>query len=349
MKLLVHGAMAEGQHTLQRTEALARVPGVEVVRSPLRTGGRGRLPSLLARAAARTRWPIDIWHENRQLLAAARAARPDMVLVENRAVIRRATLRRIRAETGARLAYLSPDDVMARHNLTGWLRGSFAEWDVFFTTKTFNVDELRQAGVRNPVLIGNIYTPSEHRPLTVAEVGEEFEAFDVVFVGQYERDRAASLRRLAEAGLSVLVYGPDAGALYGRWSSLAGSGITLRPAVWGADYVKAVHKGRIVLGFLRKGNRDRITQRSVEVPAMARPLLAEKTAEHDAHFVDGEEYVGFEGDAEMIAKARALIADPDRRRAIGAAGRQRCLSSGYDVDTLARRIVAALGEATSAT
>lgn len=342
MKLLVHGVLEDGQHSLQRTEALEALPGIEVVRSPVRLTTPGRVKWLFARIAQRFRWPMDLFGENRQLLAAARRTQPDAVLVENRPVIWSRTLKRIRRETGARLAYLCPDDVMAWHNRTGWLKGSFRLWDQFFTTKNFNVDELRRGGVRAPLLIGNIFTPSLHRPLSADEVGVDYEAFDLVFVGQYERDRAASLRKLAEAGLSVVVYGPDAGALAGRWSELEGSGITLRPSVWGEDYVKALHHGKVVLGFLRKHNRDLITQRSIEVPAMARPMLAERTDEHDQHFVDGAEYVGFGSDEEMIEKARALIADPALRRAIGEAGRQRCLASGYDVDTLARLIAQTL-------
>lgn len=344
MKVLVHGIMSEGQHTLQRTEALEKIAGIEIARSPVRTGTGGVIGRLIGRITRRLRWPSDIHGENSQLLELARQSRPDIILVENRAVIRAGTLARIRAETGARLAYLCPDDAMATHNLTGWLRRSFPAWDAFFTTKTFNLPELRGLGVRNPILIGNIFTPALHRPLRATEVGDEFEAFDVVFVGQYEHDRAQSLRRLAEAGLKVVVYGPDAGAFYGRWASLAGSGIAVRPPVWGQDYVRALHHGKIALGFLRKGNRDRITQRSIEVPAMARPLVAEKTDEQDQHFIDGEEYVGFIDDAELVAKAKALIADPARRARIAEAGRRRCLASGYDVDSLARAITRTLRE-----
>jgi len=336
MKILVHGVMSEGQHTLQRTEALARAPGLTVVRSAVDTGRRPFAQRILARIAGKTRWPTDLWGENRQLLDMARRHRPDVVLVENRSIIRRRTLRQVREETGAALAYLCPDDSLARQNRIKWKRDAFPEWDLYFTTKSFNVEELRERGVRRPLLIGNIFSPELHRPLTPAEVGPEFEAYDVVFVGVYEQERALSLRRLQDAGLSVIVYGPDAGAIQGRWSSLAGSGIALRPPVWGEDYVRALHRGRIVLGFLRKSQRDLITQRSIEVPAMARPMLAEKTEEHDRHFADGLEYVGFTDEADMIAKAKALIADPARRKAIGAAGRRRCLDSRYDVDALAR-------------
>jgi hypothetical protein len=345
MKLLVHGVMEDGQHTLQRTEALEALPDLEVIRSRVRLTAKSKAAQLVARVTQRLGWPTDLWGENRQLLELARQTRPDAVLVENRSVIRAATLRRIRAETGARLAYLCPDDAIARHNLTGWMKGTLPEWDVYFTTKNFNLDELRQRGVKHPVLIGNIYTPDLHRPMSPEEVGSEYEAFDLVFIGVYERERAESLRRLAEAGLSILVHGPDAGILSGRWARGIPAGITLRPSVWGRDYVTAMHRGKVALGFLRRSQRDRITQRSIEVPAMGRPLLAEKTAEHDAHFVDGVEYVGFSSEAEMIAQAKALVGDPARRQAIGAAAVRRCAASHYDVGTLARLIASQLSEA----
>ena len=61
-------------------------------------------------------------------------------------------------------------------------------------------------------------------------------------------------------------------------------------------------------------------------------MLAEKTPEHDSHFVDGLEYEGFVNDDELVAKASALAKDDGRRRSLGEAGHARCLSSGYTVD-----------------
>lgn len=339
MKILVHGDMSEGQSSRMRAVALARLAGVEVIQSHLQPLRQSRTLGLISRVLRRLfSRPLDLSRENRQLLEMARRYRPDIVLVENRALIRAATLRRIRAETGALLVYFCPDDVMSPVVLTRWLERTFALWDVFFTTKTFNVEELRRAGANNPFHVMHAFDPDQHRPLTPGEVGPEFEQFDLVFVGQYERQRCESLRKAAAAGLSILVYGLDAGLLAGRWSSLEGSGVVTRPAVWGDDYARALHHGKVVLGFLRKINRDVITQRSTEVPAMGRVMLAEKTVEHDAHLVDGQEYVGFTSDEDMIEKARALIADPERRRAVGEAARRRCVKSGYDVDTLARRM-----------
>ena len=145
--------------------------------------------------------------------------------------------------SGPLLVYYSPDDVMAPHNLKRQLKQSFDLWDVFFTTKTHNVGELRASGVRHPVLAGNAFDPTVHRPLTAAEAGAEFEAFDLVFIGALERERCMSLNRLAEAGMTVLVHGAR-GALrrLGRASRIRIS--RLRDLVFAEDYGRRLHHGK---------------------------------------------------------------------------------------------------------
>src|SRR5262249_19920871 len=156
-------------------------------------------------------------------------------------------------------------------------------WDVFFTTKTYNVPELLARGVKRPILVGKSYDPETHRPLSASEVGEEFERFDAVFVGSYERPRLQSLNMLAAAGVKLVVYGDfPGGKLDPR--------ITSRPPEYAVKYTMALHTGKVALCFLRKLNRDRVTQRSVEIPASERPMVGERTDEHDAMFLPGKEY-----------------------------------------------------------
>ena len=304
------------------------------------TRGRRDLPlSLYERARWKIGWPVDSLAENDRLLATVQQERPDVVLVDNSKVLRRDVLARIRDGLGPLLVYYSPDDVMAPHNLKRQLKRSFDLWDLFFTTKTYNVGELRASGVRHPVLAGNAFDPAVHRPLSAAEAGAEFETFDLVFIGALERERCVSLNRLAEAGMTVLVHGARAGALATAWPSGPHPNITLRDPVFAEGYARCMHHGKIALCFLRKINRDRITTRSIELPAMARPMLAEKTDEHYAHFVDGAEYMGFVSDDDLVQKAKDLLADPERRQRIAAAGRRRCLSSGYSTLDRARQMM----------
>ena len=322
IRLLYHGPLWVGSTSLQRYEAFAALEGVEAIACD--SGLRAvKLKNPIHRLRWKLRWPADITGANEILLEAVTRHQPDIVMVDQGKVLRRSTLRRIREVCPTRLVYYTPDDIMAKHNLSRTLRRSFADWDVFFTTKTFNVEELRKAGVRRPLLVGKAFDLLLHAPMSKDEVGEEFEIFDIVFIGTYEAARCRSINALAAAGLSVVVYGNG-------WQpeSLHPS-VVLRPSVYAGEYRRSWHVGKLALSFLRKINRDQITQRTMEVAAMGRPMINEKTGEHDAHFVDGKEYLGFSDDEQLVAMAREwLRRDSDRGR-LGRAARQRCLTSGY--------------------
>lgn len=334
-KLLYFGPQWEGSTSLQRLHAFAQLEDVTAI--GVDNGALiGPPGSLWSRVRWKLRLPIDSLGENEHLVEAATLHRPGVILVDNSKVITRTTLGRLREVSDARLVYYSPDDIVARHNLSLPLARSLPHWDIVCTTKTFNVPELAALGVRRPFLIGKAFDPALHRPLSPTEVGPDYEQFDAVFIGTYERERCASINALAEAGISVVVYGSDKG---GWHSDHLRPEIELRKSVFADDYVAALHTGRIALCFLRKINRDRITQRTMEIAAVGRPMVAERTDEHDLHFENGTEYVGFESDVELVRRVRGLLTDDDGRKAIAAAGLRRCLRSGYSTLDRARAMV----------
>ncbi len=327
MKILYFASLWEGSTALQRVEALRSIDAVNCIPLDVSSGQRELKPSLYSRVRYRLGWPLDSLNENALIFEAAKAERPDVLLVDNSKVLQRDILKKIKNYVG-RLVYYSPDDMLAPHFMKRPLKSSLDVWDIVFTTKTFNVKELLDIGVRRPVLIGNAFDPQMHKPLSAASVGEDFEKFDIVFVGAYERERFHSLMSLARAGLKVLVHGESVRLAERKWQT-AHPNFTLRGPAFGKEYARVMHHGKIAMCFLRKINRDQITTRSIEIPAMGRPMLAEKTEEHDAHFLDGSEYIGFLNDADMISKAQLLLSNVEERRKIGAAGLQRCNSSGY--------------------
>ena len=335
MKIVYHAALEEGSTSLQRLRSFRAIDGVDVIEHDS-TARMTRPATLYQRIRWRLGWPTDNFRENERLLAFVKATRPDVVFVDNCKVIRRSTLRAMRRHGVGRLVYYSPDDMMNPMNMKWPLRLSLPEWDTVFTTKSFNVAELRALGARNPREIGNAYDPTLHRPLDAAEVGEEFERFDLVFAGASENARRDSINALCEAGFSVVIYGGD----LGNWDPRKLHPLVeCRPAAFGPDYARAMHHGKLALCFLRKMNRDRITTRSIEIPAMARPMLAEKTEEHDAHFVDGVEYAGFLDDDGLIAAARKYIGDANARLELARKGRARCVASGYSSIDRAREML----------
>ena len=75
-----------------------------------------------------------------------------------------------------------------------------------------------------------------HRPLSRDAVGEDFERFDLVFIGAFEHERMNSINALCEGGLRVVVYG---GSL-GRWDRGTDihPSLVVREACFGEQYTK---------------------------------------------------------------------------------------------------------------
>ena len=108
--------------------------------------------------------------------------------------------------------------------------------------------------------------------------------------------------------------------------------------LWRADYVNALASFRIGLGLLSKYIPEQHTTRTFEIPAAGSFLLAERTAEHQNFFQEGEEAEFFESSAELASKAVFYLSNDSARRRIAARGRERCRRSGYDSDSLLQRV-----------
>jgi hypothetical protein len=274
---------------------------------------------------------------DRARLLAAAAARPfDLVWLEKALTIDRATIAALRArQPGAAIVGFSPDDMAARHNQSRQFLEALPDYDAFLTTKSYNVGELEGMGARRVMVVGNGYDPAAFRKLAPEPGDRDRLGGDVGFIGTHESARAAQVLALAQAGLQVRIWGNGWGALANAHPNLR---IENRP-LHGDDYARACGAFAINLGFLRKLNRDQQTTRSVEVPACGGFLLAERTAEHQALFVEGEEAEYFDDQAELEAKCRHYLAHPEDRARIAAAGHRRCETGGY---SNAQRLAAAL-------
>jgi spore maturation protein CgeB len=269
--------------------------------------------------------PRDCKGENASVLKLFRDAQWDVLWVDKGLTIEADTFVEVRRlQPQCRIVGYSPDDMFARHNQSRPFLRSLPLYDVYFTTKSYGVRELESLGAREVHFVGNAYDSSTHRPMAVDVEDRERFGGTVGFIGAYEMERCRSMQSLAENGIPVRVWGPN-------WPSKSGSqGIRLeRRCLWGDDYARATCAFDINLGFLRKINRDLQTTRSVEIPACGAFMLAERTDEHQALFEEGKEAEYFDSDEELLSKVRYYLAHEDQRKLIAAAGRQRCLSSGY--------------------
>jgi len=334
LRVLYVGALAPGATSLQRRHAFedlgCQVTAIDTPYPWARGVTAATLPPmrrLWERARRRVRGPRDWTDANRQIVEWSRRAAFDVLWIDKGLTITAATLRAVKArQPNCRILGFSPDDMYQRHNQSPQFRAHLPLYDWFFTTKSFGVAELRAIGATCVAFQDNGFDPHTHRPLSLSDEERRRYGGSVGFVGSWEAARAASLRRLAAAGVPVRVWGNA------NWSGHDAPHANLRVEpreLHGDDYARALNSFDINLCFLRKLNRDRQTTRSVEIPACGAFMLAERTEEHLGLFREDVEAAFFGSDDELIDKVRYYLRHTDARRRIAAAGYERCVRGRY--------------------
>ena len=336
-RLLYVGPLIEGSTTVQRLNAF-RSAGCKVrtVSTAATRGKKPNRPSLLQRLRRRLFGPVDYADANGKILAAMRSEPFDVVWIDKGLTIRPETLRGIGAvQPACRIVGFSPDDMMNRANQSrNFLRG-LSLYHCFVTTKSYNVTELRQLGCPRTLFMDNAYDPGTHRPVELTSGDRDRLGGPVGFIGQWEPERAESMRKLALAGIPVRVWGYT-------WERMKNAPALLRlenQPLWGDDYARGLCAFGINLCFLRKCNRDLQTTRTMEIPACRAFMLAERTEEHQRLFAEGKEAEYFASDHELLEKVRFYLAHEEKRLRIARGGYEKCLRGGYSYQERLTRVL----------
>jgi spore maturation protein CgeB len=245
------------------------------------------------------------------------------------------TLREIQQHTSAILVHYTPDAQLVL-NQSRHFRSCLPLYDVVATTKPFEVELYRSEGAKRVILVLQGY---DDRCTPVMPTSEDRVSLgsDTCFIGHYEHHYALRLRAARSVAAQLRVWGPR----WKRyrwirpwaWRHVAGDGI------WGRHYALALASTKVALGLLSKRLPETTTTRTFEIPAMGVFMLAERTADHLALFSEGHEAEFFESDDELCDKLRFYLDHDSSRLRIAAAGRERCLRSGYHARTQLRRVL----------
>lgn len=329
LKILYVGPIFPGSTARYRMESLTELGGeVRTIDTslPFKYGAKKPEWEYYARGTLRklNQW-IDWQGIERSILSNSKGENWDILWVDKGIFLHPKTLLRFKeSQPKCVLVNYSPDDMFNPANQTRQYRDSFPIYDLFVTTKSFNVPEFLKAGANDVIFVEKAYDPSTHRPMTLTEDERACWGCDICFVGGREKEREQSIEYLAKQGFSI--------GLFGDWMKIANKykNVTCHPGYFTDDaYAKALCSGKIGLGFLRKANRDLQTARSIELPACGAFMLAERTNEHLSLFQEGTEAEFFGSNEELAEKARYYLEHPHLREKIANAGRERCLRSGY--------------------
>jgi spore maturation protein CgeB len=306
--------------------------GAEVIELPSSADvdpetGNERL-NVFQRAAAKFRIPFDWNGAGKRLLDVASTVRPDVVWLDKATMISPSVLvalKRLLPRT--KLIWFSEDDMFAGHNRTWRFDRGLKHYDLVCTTKSYNLDEreLPALGARRVAFFHQAYDAVQHYPPILSEEDRRALGAEVGFIGSYEEARAGSMYALAEAGVSVRVWGNGWERAHVAHNRLKIERRALVNMPGDLAYSKGIAATKINLCFLRKMNRDLHTSRSLEIPAIGGFMLAERTPEHEAMFLEGKEAAFFGSDEELIEKVKYYLDKAIVRQKIARSGHERCL------------------------
>lgn len=344
MKILYLGDLRSGQTCLMRMRALVRlghhVYGVDTIEPWMRATWFGR--QLQRRLCS---GPV-VEMLNKSILEAGGEFKPDVVWADKQEYLKADTLVALKGR-GARLVHFTPDPYFTlKWKQTALMDEAIKCFDVLVYCKQYERRDYEKTG--KPVVYMPLgYCDEIHRPLRTQNRRWKC---DIGFLGGWEPYREQIMRAVCGTPLKLNIWGGFWDHLKdGRWSlrrklamdQLAGAQpyrIQRCPVlarciqggeVYGDDYAEALSSCKIGLGLLRKVCPDQHTTRTFEIPACGSMLLAERTAESSAFFKEGVEAEYFDSIEELVDKGKYYNRAEGSRQRIGAAGRKRCVASGY--------------------
>ncbi len=224
------------------------------------------------------------------------------------------TLRELERRGVRTVSYLTDDPWSPDHHAP-WFLETLPAYDTVFTTRRANLLDLQRLGVRDVRYLPFGWDPALWFPERLAG-----RVVDVLFVGGAEPERVPFLLALRQAGLSVQVYGSG-------WERYR----DVRPLSGGQADVTTVRRAttscRLALCLVRHRNRDGHVMRTFEIPATGACILAEDTDEHRELLGEGAPLFGSPG--ELVERARGLLGDDGRRRAVATTVSARIADGGH--------------------
>ncbi len=248
-----------------------------------------------------------------ELVESVEAWRPHLLLATGTAPITGAALEQVRA-LGTVSANFLTDDPWNKTFRGSWLLDSIARYDVIFSPRRSNLEDLQILGC------GAVqYLPFGYDGDLFFPVPAEERRYDVIFAAAADADRVPYIDALLQRGYAVGLFG----AYWNRFRHTRGrAGEWLSPS----RLRSSVGAARTALCLVRRANRDGHVMRTYELAAMRACILAEDTVEQRE--ILGEAAVYFQTIPEMFDRLDALLADERERERLAQAAFERITGGG---------------------
>jgi spore maturation protein CgeB len=210
-------------------------------------------------------------------------------------------------------------------------------YDFYCTIRPSTAEAAHVHGARKAISLFRTADEVVHRPRAWNAEDEKRFSSEVAFIGTWMPERGPFVEELLEAGVPVRIFGAN-WRKAPEFERIKGA-LAIDRFLGDEDYVRAIQYSKIVLGLLSVGNEDMHTGRSLEVPAIGSLFCGQRTREHLAMYIEGEEAVFWDDAAECARRCFELLAAPELITRISRAGHKRMMKSGHFNEELMRSII----------
>lgn len=253
---------------------------------------------------------------------------PDLIWVDQGAYLRAKLIDSLRAFSVPIINYTQDDPFGGRDGRRfNPYFSALPFYDLLVVVREENIAEAYARRARRVLRVWFAADEVAHRPRQLSDEDHQLYDSEVCFIGTWFPERGPFMAELIEAGLPLSIWGnhwqkaPEWPMLAPHWRGPAQND----PEIYG----RIIQCAKISLGLLSKGNRDRHTTRSFEIPAVGGLLCAERTDEHLDAYEEGVEAVFWNDAKECIAQCRRLLEDDALIAEIKANGHRRYLQSDH--------------------
>ena len=187
-------------------------------------------------------------------------------------------------------------------------------WDLFLGAAKYydkiafqdksRISVSKKYGVKNPLLVLPAYDEKIHQKRKISLLEKKKFQNDVVFIGTWSPKKGSFIKSIIHLGLNIKIYG-------NRWGNDPNYNLIKKNIIVGhisnPNYTKIIQCSKIALCLFSEENKDTITARSVEIPAIGTLLCSLRTKAMKKIFVENKEAIYFTTPKECVNKCKYYL------------------------------------------
>lgn len=235
----------------------------------------------------------------------------DLIYVRSGEIIGEKLIIELKKRT-KKIIFFCNDNPFVKRDKQKWdlFKKSSKHYDLIIFQDESRMSLSKKQGLKNTYLVYPPFDKKIHSHLTNYNYKKKY---DVIFVGTWSPKKSKLIKKLIISGLNIKIFGT-------RWHKDSDFEIIKSHYIPGhlnyKNYSRIIHKSKIALCLFSEENRDTITARSMEIPAIGTFMISMRTKAMQKVFKENKEVVFFSNYKECLRKCLFYISKPRLRNKI---------------------------------